>query len=182
MTGNSASEREPIHWQVVALPANPEGDDHWITMTCRPASYDAEVRLGHSAAGRLFVTGLRLGAPDGADPYEIKNLRDILLGDILGAIREGIVSNDPMWTAPVTASGLTRAQMILGSSRPASVTIHRGPKSDHETDLRTREIYEAKLAAGASKTEAAVETAGEVGRDQSTIYRRLARTRRKETP
>lgn len=165
MTGNDARDGDTGWWWVIGPD---RGSADWVTVSSHMAKH-LKVRLGQSEAGRLFVTGLQIGAPDGLEPYEIKNLRDIHLGEILRAIREAASIDDPEWQST-----------LLGRANKATVTVRRGPVRDEDTDRRTRELYEARLAAGASKTEAVMETAVAIGKSESQVYRRLARTRPKE--
>ena len=165
MTGNDARREDEDQWWVIGPD---RGSTNWVDVSSHMAE-DLKVRLGQTEKGRLFVTGLRIGAPDGLEPYEITNLRDIHLGEILRAIREAAAIDNPAWQST-----------LLARANPAKATVRRGPVPDADTDLRTRELYEAALAAGSSKMEAIAATAAELDRDQATIYRRLARTRPKE--
>lgn len=159
----------------------PVSGDKWIDMRDGDLPCDVSIRLGQGKSGRIFITGLRVGMPDAVEPYEVttKHLRELRLGNILRAIREAVLSNDPLWTKSREPYGKSIAEDILGSADFTKLSVPRGPKGDPEVTRRTAECYEAALRRGLSKTEAVVAVSRELFVSESQVYRRLAKARRK---
>jgi hypothetical protein len=179
-TRNDASGAGRAEWRVSAVTAA-GGSARWVTVSRWPAGaplFDAEVRLGVSESGRLFVTGLRIGAPDSSEPYEIKDLRSIHLGDILRAIREAIACKDPAMSIPLPPDGRTFADYLRDSADPAYLTVRRGPKPDEESYQQTLALVDSLTAQGYSKTDAVAEASQQLYLSESQVWRRLARARK----
>lgn len=168
MTRNNARDSRDWSW-VLSIPSDESG---WITASrCHDEHpFDLQVRVGSSPNGRLFVTGLRIGAPDGTEPYEIHNLRHLHLGEILAQIRE----------AAALGGGKALGPDLRGNVRPAAMTVRRGPEVDPVPDEYTLRLYEQIVAESPdmSKTEAVYELATRLNRSASQIYRRLTRARK----
>lgn len=200
MTKNSASGRDAVSWRVSAI------SGHWVTVSRQPweavrdagPPYDVDVRLGRNESGRLFVTGLRIGVPDGAPPpavpYEIKDIRRVHLGEIVRAIRESIASREPIWTTPLPGVGQSLAELLRDGAELAQTTVRRGPRGDTEAAVRALRLYEDALAGRLPAPDdrpltptAAVHALSDryLYVSESQIYRRLAKARsmrREEKP
>jgi len=144
------------------------------------------VRLGCAPGHRRFcLTGLCIGSPDGAGEYEVtaRMLRDIRLGNVLRAIREGFRGESgtvldelaPGEVQPFTLGeviGLTAAELVPG------MRVRRGRKGlDRETLQRTLDAYEAAVRAGSTQPLAVV--AQEMDIHPSTVWRRVNAARKR---
>lgn len=165
MANNPATKK---HWQWVVVEPPKDGGDWYRIRGSRSSDdkeppLDLDVRIG-TAGTRLIVTGLRIGARDNAQPYEISGLRSIVIGEILARIRE---ARDHA------------GKDFHGDIRLTDLTVHRGPTRDTDKDQRILETYEAMRRDGLSKTKAADATAKAfVYADRSHVYKRLARARK----
>ncbi len=184
MTRNDANDELP---QYTFTPPDTHGGrlagrlaGAWIEVEGGDLPCPIAVRLGSGPhRRRLFLTGLRVGAPDGSEEYEItaRMLRDVRLGNVLRAVREGLhgVSGTALDDqAPGEPLAFTLGELVglTALERPPDVRVRRGPKGlDPETLRRTAEAYRDVLAAGSTQPLAAV--AQRLDIHPSTVWRRL---------
>lgn len=157
-------------------------DERWISVSGGDLPCDIEIRLGEPRSGRFVCTGLRVGARDGDEEYEVTSrmLRDIRLGNVLRAFREGFGCLASQSLARVLFSGtlvpgakparLTVADALAEKAR--GLNVRRGRKGlDPETLLRTAETYQEVLSEAATQPLAV--TAQRLDIHPSTVWRRL---------
>ena len=137
------------------------------------------IRLGRPRKGPFCLTGIQIGAPDGPEEYEVtaRMLRDIRLGNVLRAIREGYrgVSGTVLDTPePGNAMRFTLGEIIGSTAAPLQpdLRVRRGRKGlDPETLRRTAETYGEAVREGSTQPLAVA--AQRLDIHPSTVWRRL---------
>ncbi len=150
----------------------------WIGVRGGDLPCEIRIRLGTTGRGVLYCTGLRIGAPDGKQEYEVtaRMLRDIRIGNILRAIREGAASRSGTKLdeqVPNNVFKISYGELIAGTAVPLkNLKVKRGRKGlDPETLRRTAESYLKAVSEGATQPLAV--TAQEFDIHPSTVWRRL---------
>jgi hypothetical protein len=174
MTRNDANADElpEYEWELWVDPEHP--DYRWVRVSGGDLPCPVEIRYGgEPKAGRFVCTGLRVGAPDGAEEWEVsaRMLRDIRLGNVLRAIREGLAGGgSDQLTQPFVIGGPTVGQ--LHGDKAKGLSVRRGRKGlDPETLRRTAEFYRQAVDEGTPQPLAA--TAARLDVWPSTVWRRL---------
>ena len=137
------------------------------------------VRLGTPQKGHICLTGIQIGAAEGDEEYEVtaRMLRDVRLGNVLRAVREGFrgvsdtVLDEP---EPGNAGGFTFGEIVGSTALPLQqeLRVRRGRKGlDPETLQRTAEVYLQARSEGSRHPLAAAALVLDL--DPSTVWRRL---------
>ena len=178
MTRNNASEDElPQYvWELLVDPEHPES--RWMRVSGGDLACPIELRYGEPKAGRFVCTGLRVGAPDGAEEWEVsaRMLRDIRLGNVLRAVRESLAESRDSDTSSRESTqpfGVDGPPLgVLLADKAKNLSVRRGRKGlDPETLRRTAEVYRQAVDEGLVQPLAA--TAQRLDVWPSTVWRRL---------